>query len=604
VWAAALLLCGGATAQEAAQNILLLILDDVGTELVGVYGEGEDPAPTPNIDSLADGGVLFRNAYSSPLCSPTRATILTGRYGFRNVIGPGNRLVRRDVPNLPRLLPAAYETRRAAIGKWHLGGNRWNEDVRHPVDFAGFDFYEGQPGNFRQPEDNYYEWYKITAEAEREGQYLEEHVSCSWERRGGGRDVSCYITSVTIDDVIERIDAYGNEPWFLWVGLHAVHYPIDMAPPKRLLRHRYDYTKESEMRRAHLEAADTEIGRLLKVIRRTDTTVIIVGDNGTDNGCKRTVRECGIRVPLIIHRAGAPGGYRESHGLVNTTDLFETIVELATGEAASGDADSPDSESLVPYLDDPTLPTLHRASTDGPYVYSERFARVDAVDKARALRGDGAALRAQGNSNDWDQDYKLVYERMGSHPGEYRLEEQLYALGNEPVPHESANLLYDGDGDTVPDVELSDGARAARDDLRAAMKLLQDRDGDGVDYRLDNCLDVENAAPEHCGGDPNGTNAIACNCDVDWDGIGNRCDCDFNNDGSCDDLDASILSFGIDPPHGTEPNPSADMNCDGSIDEDDEALFESMLPAGAPGASGLWCADPLGSTLPCTPTGP
>ena len=112
-----LLLSGSATAQEAGQNILLLILDDVGTELIGVYEEGDDPARTPNIDSLAEGGVLFRNVYSSPLCSPTRATILTGRYGFRNgvgKIGPNirHRPIRTDIPNLPALLPVEYETRR------------------------------------------------------------------------------------------------------------------------------------------------------------------------------------------------------------------------------------------------------------------------------------------------------------------------------------------------------------------------------------------------------------------------------------------------------------------------------------------------------------
>lgn len=213
-------------------------------------------------------------------------------------------------------------------------------------------------------------------------------------------------------------------------------------------------------------------------------------------------------------------------------------------------------------------------------------------------------MEAQGNSNYWDQNYKLVYERVGDDPSEHRLEEQLYALGNDPVPQESVNLLYGGDDDTVPDIELSDGARAARDDLRATMKLLQDRDGDGVDYRLDNCVEVKNATREHCGGDPNSTTTLACNCDVDRDGIGNRCDCDFNNDGSCDDLDSSILSDSINPLLGGEPNPAADMDCDGSVDASDETVFQGMLPVGTPGPSGLWCADPLGSTIPCTATGP
>ena len=82
--AVALLLSGAAGAQE---NVLVLIADDVGVDRVGCYGEHPAPGDTPNIDRLAGNGVLFRNAWSSPLCSPTRAGVLTGRYGFRTGIG-------------------------------------------------------------------------------------------------------------------------------------------------------------------------------------------------------------------------------------------------------------------------------------------------------------------------------------------------------------------------------------------------------------------------------------------------------------------------------------------------------------------------------------
>ncbi len=588
------LLGASSAAQGAGQNILLLILDDVGTDLVSAYAEGDDPAPTPNIDSLAEGGVLFRNTYSAPVCSPTRATILTGHYGFANGLGRvdrfNNSLIREDIPNLPELLPEEY--RKAALGKWHLGGTIEGPDIRHPVDFAGFEFYSGQPENFARPhrDNNYYSWTKFTAVEGEEG-YETEKFWCSWRTHG-----QCYITSVMIDDVIDRIDAYGSEPWFLWVGFNAIHAPVDPEPPRRLLRNRYDYTLESEKLKAHLEAADREIGRLLRAIRRTDTLVIVVGDNGTYNGCKNSGRECGVRVPLIIKGPGMPAGRRESNAFVNTTDLFETIIEVATGEAVSGAADSPDSESLVPYLEDPTRPTAHRESVDGPYVYTEKFERIFPVDERRALRGDRAALEALG-VGDWDQNYKLAYERVGEDPSEHHLVEKLYGLGNDPVPRESPDLLYDGDGDTTPDTPLSFGAQAALADLRETLGLLQDRDGDGVDYRIDNCVAVAQATDLDCGyeGAPH-----PCFCDTDGDGIGNMCDCDFDNDGVCGDADFAILgaSWGLTGPS------AADMDCDLVVEARDQAIFEERLGArSTPGPSGLWCANALGATAPCATPG-
>ena len=68
-------------------NVLLIIADDVGVDGIGSYREGAAPPPTPHIDSLASRGVLFRNAYSNALCSPTRCTIFTGRYSFRTGVG-------------------------------------------------------------------------------------------------------------------------------------------------------------------------------------------------------------------------------------------------------------------------------------------------------------------------------------------------------------------------------------------------------------------------------------------------------------------------------------------------------------------------------------
>ncbi|MGI9257575.1 MAG: sulfatase-like hydrolase/transferase, partial [Gammaproteobacteria bacterium] len=168
-WSLALLTAfiAGQTA-DAAPNILLILADDMGVEALSVYGVGKTTAPsTATIDSLAEEGVLFRNFWSQPVCSPTRATVMTGRYGFRTGVGrpiaphvdgggsgplppppakpagapweppgmgrnPGNP-VSRGLPASEFMLPMALDAgsdiayRTAAIGKWHLADpdNGW-----------------------------------------------------------------------------------------------------------------------------------------------------------------------------------------------------------------------------------------------------------------------------------------------------------------------------------------------------------------------------------------------------------------------------------------------------------------------------------------------
>ena len=140
------LLLGVAAPVSARDNFLVIVADDLGVDMVGVYsddvayghpGEGADPGPTPRLDLLAQGGVLFRNAYTNSMCAPTRAQIMTGRHGLRTGIGvPGGAFLTLSETTLPELLSATHHS--AAIGKWHLGGN----DADHPID-QGFEYYAG-----------------------------------------------------------------------------------------------------------------------------------------------------------------------------------------------------------------------------------------------------------------------------------------------------------------------------------------------------------------------------------------------------------------------------------------------------------------------------
>lgn len=124
--------------RQAFPNLALVVLDDVGVDRLAVYGEtptGSRPACTPNLDALAAEGLLFRRAYANPLCSSTRAQILTGRHGFRTGIGglitssgegPGLSLRERTLPELL----AFHDS--AAIGKWHLAPPA-KEGLQHPL---------------------------------------------------------------------------------------------------------------------------------------------------------------------------------------------------------------------------------------------------------------------------------------------------------------------------------------------------------------------------------------------------------------------------------------------------------------------------------------
>jgi len=372
-----LLLTATAAAQE---NILLLIGDDLGVERVGAYGEHSDPGRTPNLDRLAARGILFRNAWSTPYCSPTRATMLTGRQPFRTGVGaviqPASAFrLSVDEITLPELLRdgtgGAYHS--AAIGKWHLSGGTLVA-AQHPLD-CGFDFHSGSLHNI----DDYFSYPKSVNGAI------------------GSSDV--YATSDTTNDAI-RARQVLPEPWFLWVAYNAPHKPHH-APPASLTTYTLSGNPDDTPAlhvKAMIEAMDAEIGRLLSSIPpdvRQRTTVIFVGDNGTygpatdgpfaDGHAKGTCFEGGINVPLIVDGPHVRIRGSESAALVDLVDVYSTVAEIAGVDPASvlPPGHGLDSISLLPYLRDPARPSLrHVVYTErftpngsGPYIFREQAVR-------------------------------------------------------------------------------------------------------------------------------------------------------------------------------------------------------------------------------------
>lgn len=348
---------GGGEASGGPPDVVLIVADDLGVDLVGAYAEGGGSVPihTPTLDRLAREGLVFRNAWTDPICTPARAQILTGRHGFRTGIGE---IVRFSDPSIPGLreeettLPEALESlagyTHSAVGKWHLADR--GQGLLHPIR-SGFDHYAGSMFNLAQglPDGGYFRWLKNTngVEALR----------------------SSYATTDTADDAIARAAAMERtgKPWLLYVAFNAVHVPLHRPPddlhgygvlPVPASRYRALYT------RAMVEAMDTEIGRMLRAIDEVapGAIVLFIGDNGTSKGAvelpfdprhaKATLYEGGVRVPLIARGPGiAPG---EVTALVGSTDLFATVCELA--RIAQPNRLAEDSLSLVPYFSEPGTP--------------------------------------------------------------------------------------------------------------------------------------------------------------------------------------------------------------------------------------------------------
>jgi arylsulfatase A-like enzyme len=336
-WIAAGMVFVGLAAQAQQNNILLIIGDDIGLDSLPI--SNDDPTasfpPIPTLQALADGGVLFSNGYAYPTCSPTRSSILTGRYGYRTgVLSPNTS---DNFSAAEYTIPEVFADQNldyalASFGKWHLGG--WPH-------FAG-SLGGGLP-NFRN-------WTKVV--------------------NGVSANVSMtYATRENVTDAINWINAQGTTNWFVWIGFNAAHTPLH-KPPNNM--HSYDYlsgdatdisTNSRPYFEAMIEAMDFQINRLLGQIDTNETTIIFVGDNGTANGtiqppydisqrAKGSLYEGGNHVPFLAYGADVVNGGRTNDSVVHVADLFATIIELAGGTVPGT---GKDSRSLVPILGDQTF---------------------------------------------------------------------------------------------------------------------------------------------------------------------------------------------------------------------------------------------------------
>ena len=372
-------------------NILFIIADDLGKDAINGFSEGSIKPNTPNIDAIRTNGISFTNFWTNPTCTPTRASIITGKYGYRTgVKGVGDELAMSETTLQEYMSTQTNnEYASALVGKWHLSGNN---SAINPETF-GIDYYAGL---IRGAVDDYYRW------------QLSENGSTSLN--------TTYITEVFTDLSIDWINQQ-SKPWFMWLAYTAPHTPFHV-PPSNMHSQGNLPTYSNGLDplpyyMAAIEAMDFQIGRLLENIpedERDNTIIIFIGDNGTPNQVaqspytsstvKNTLYQGGINVPMFISGKSVSRSGTDNN-LITSTDLFATIAEIA-GSSTNEINDSKSFKSL-----------FTQSATIRDYQYSEL------VD---------------GSDDEWtisNGTYKLIVNSLGI--------EKMYNLENDP--YETSNLL-------------------------------------------------------------------------------------------------------------------------------------------------------------------
>jgi len=346
------LLMPGCRQQAAAQpprrpNILLILADDLGYAELGVQGCRD--VPTPHIDTIARNGIRFTNGYvSCPVCSPTRAGLLTGRYQqrFGHEFNPGPQaaaapefgLAAGEVTLAERLRPLGYAT--GLVGKWHLG---FRPEVQPTA--RGFDELFGFLGG------------------------ADTYLPDPTRRRAGpimrGTEVveeAEYLTDAFGREAVAFLERHRAQPFFLYLAFNAVHAPLQ-APQAYLDRFAGIADEKRRTFAAMLSALDDNVGRVLTALRdlnlEEETLVVFLSDNGGPTpttsssnvplrGTKATMWEGGIRIPFLMQWKGRLPADRVHSLPVSSLDLHATSV-AAAGEAVSPDWHL-DGVDLLPYL--------------------------------------------------------------------------------------------------------------------------------------------------------------------------------------------------------------------------------------------------------------
>ena len=334
-------LIGEEPAPGRKPNIIVIVSDDHGYADVGCNGCKE--IPTPNLDSIARDGVRFTDGYvSCPVCSPTRAGLMTGRYQqrFGHELNPGGNpahgLPTKEITLANLLKSAGYAT--GLVGKWHLGMT----PELHPQK-RGFDEFFGFLGGAHP--------------------YVESGIGTPNPIYRGTKQVDEkeYLTDAFAREAVSFIERHKGHPFLLCLTFNAVHAPLQ-ATQKYLDRFPSITAQPRRTYAGMLSAMDDGVGAVLKKIKESglekDTLIFFHSDNGGPpnngssngplRGYKGTVFEGGVRVPFLVKWPGRiPAGVVFKHPVISL-DVLPTVVAAAGWRLPK---DRPfDGVNLLPYL--------------------------------------------------------------------------------------------------------------------------------------------------------------------------------------------------------------------------------------------------------------
>ena len=329
-------------AQEKAlrPNIVYIVSDDQGWKDVGYHGSD---IQTPNIDKLAEGGVRLEQFYAQPMCTPTRAALMTGRYPFRYglqtlvIPAPSTYGLPTDEWLLPQALKdAGYYT--AIVGKWHLG----HADEKYWPRQRGFDYQYGpligEIDYFTHKEHDTVDWYRDNKKVIEPG----------------------YTTTLLGNDAVKLINDHDfSKPLYLYLTFNAPHTPYQ-APQEYLDRYKSVADPSRRAYAGSITALDDQIGRVVQALEkkgvRENTLIIFQTDNGgtrsakfagsiadmskvvipCDNGPYRdgkgSLYEGGTRVIALVNWPGHVRPGTTENGMIHVVDMYPTLLALAGGQ--------------------------------------------------------------------------------------------------------------------------------------------------------------------------------------------------------------------------------------------------------------------------------
>lgn len=345
-------------------NVVILFCDDLGYGDLACYGHEE--IKTPRLDQLASEGVRFTDFYSaSPLCSPSRAGLMTGRNPTRMgvyswIAGDNPMELPRDETTIAELLQAnGYRT--CLAGKWHLNGHFNNPRHAQPSDH-GFDHWFATQNNAAPRHLN------------------PKNFVRNGEAVGPLEGFSCDLVVEEAIRWLKDTDTQ-SKPYFLFVPFHESHEPVESPSEKVAMRTRNGEIEDRAQYFANVENVDAAVGRFLDELdrrgEREDTLVIFSSDNGPETlnryktanrsygspgplrGMKLHLHDGGIRVPGIVRFPGVVDAGRVDATPVGSVDLLPTIAAIC-GSSTEG-CKPLDGTSIVPVLQGETFETFGRS---------------------------------------------------------------------------------------------------------------------------------------------------------------------------------------------------------------------------------------------------